>query len=139
MNKELGIPVVDEKSHSYIKEAAGLIAPILFVYLASWWSFKQEIKEQVWEEQDGLCADGCGKKIDEYHHIVPEKALRSRGIRGKNVRENAVGLAFDCHKHIWDEKMFHGEFYPGVSLSEIDSSTYASYQTSHRKKKRRRR
>lgn len=103
-------------------------------------SFPKELKLRVNEEQDYTCAR-CGTRVNWMgpHHIIPEKALQRRGIKGKNVRENAVGLCSgeghggmnsegDCHEicdqmAIHENKFWHdGRF---VDLGEIDPNTYS--------------
>lgn len=104
-------------------------------------AFSKAIKEQVNEEQDHECAM-CHHRVRWFgpHHIVPENALKNMGIKGKDCRENAVGLCSgewgrgenspdDCHERadqmaIREHKFWHnGRF---VDLSEIDPSTYTS-------------
>lgn len=103
-------------------------------------AFSKEIKKQVNEEQNYEC-DMCHQRVNWMgpHHIVPENALKGKGIKGKNVRENAVGLCSgengrgmnspdDCHevadqKAIRENKFWHnGRF---VDLNELDPSTYS--------------
>jgi hypothetical protein len=102
-------------------------------------SFSKDIKNRVNEEQNHECAM-CHHRVTwmSAHHIVPEKALQRRGIKGKDVRENAVGFCAgewgrgknspDDHHEVADRmaidnnKFWHnGRF---VDLSEIDPSTY---------------
>lgn len=122
-----------------IAEIAGSLS---FLYLVSWWGFKHDIKEAVWDRQNGECGEpGCHDPIDEYHHIVPENMLKRNGIKGKNTADNAVGLCFDHHKHKWDELASRGIFYPGVELEELDPNTYVNVNKlwSHKHEKKRRR
>lgn len=116
----------------WVKTAGSLT----LLYATLWWGFSKDIKRQVYEEQGGVSPEG--KPIEEYHHIVPEKALRGQGIRGKNVRENCVGLSFEEHKHKWDRLMFEGIFYPGVTIDQIDKETYVSGHFARSRKRRKR-
>ena len=103
-------------------------------------SFPKEVKLRVNEEQNFEC-DMCHHRVAWMgpHHIVPENALKNMGIKGKDCRENAVGLCSgewgrgenspdDCHEiadqmAIREHKFWHnGRF---VDLSEIDPSTYS--------------
>ena len=62
-------------------------------------------KRAVRKEQEGRC-DWCGKKVKklQIHHIIPQR------MKGKDTRENAVGLCEDCHRY-WDDLSFQGIFY----------------------------
>jgi uncharacterized protein with PIN domain len=82
---------------------AGITAFAL--YGLSFLAFSNEIKERVRKEQGGRC-DWCGKKVGklQIHHIIPQR------MKGKDTRENAVGLCEDCHRY-WDELSFQGIFY----------------------------
>lgn len=101
--------------------------------------FSNEIKNQINQEQDFHCAR-CGNEVNWMgpHHIIPENALKPVGIRGKNIKENGIGLCSgewgrgenspdDCHevadqKAIKEHLFWHnGRF---TDLSEIDPSTY---------------
>jgi len=75
------------------------------LYGLSFLAFSHELKEQVRKEQGGRC-DWCGKKVSklQIHHIIPQR------MKGKDTRENAVGLCEDCHRY-WDELSFQGIFY----------------------------
>ncbi len=77
----------------------------LALYGISFLAFSKELKEQVRKEQGGIC-DWCGKKTKklQIHHIIPQR------MKGKDTRDNAVGLCGDCHRY-WDELSFHGKFY----------------------------
>jgi uncharacterized protein with PIN domain len=78
---------------------------IFSLYAISLLAFPKELKEQVRKEQGGRC-DWCGKKVKklQIHHIIPQR------MRGKDTRENAVGLCDDCHRY-WDELSFEKIFY----------------------------
>lgn len=112
---------------------------LLFPIFPGLASFSKDIKQQVNEEQHYEC-DMCHHRVKWMgpHHIVPEKALQRKGIKGKNIRENAVGLCSgewgrgmnspdDCHEKadqmaIRENKFWHnGRF---VDLSELDPNTY---------------
>jgi uncharacterized protein with PIN domain len=82
---------------------AGIIA--FGLYSISLLAFSKELKEQVRKEQGGRC-DWCGKKVSklQIHHIIPQR------MRGKDTRDNAVGLCEDCHRY-WDELSFQKIFY----------------------------
>jgi uncharacterized protein with PIN domain len=75
------------------------------LYGLSFLAFSNELKEQVRKEQGGRC-DWCGKKVKklQIHHIIPQR------MKGKDTRENAVGLCDDCHRY-WDDLSFQGIFY----------------------------
>lgn len=103
-------------------EAAALLGDAAFLYLVSWWGFKRDVKEEIWNRQNGLSPEG--KPIEENHHIVPEKALLKQGIKGKNIVANGVGLSKEEHKQKWDKLMMKGIFYPGVTLEELDPNTW---------------
>ena len=77
----------------------------LGLYALSFFAFSKELKEQVRKEQKGVC-DWCGRKVKklQIHHIIPQS------MKGKDTRENAVGLCPDCHRY-WDELSFQGIFY----------------------------
>jgi len=122
-----------KKPLEFVVEATKVLAPVAFLYLASWWGFKKDVKEEVWERQGGLSPEG--KPIEEYHHIVPERALLKRGIKGKNTAENCVGLSFDEHKNKWDKLMLRGIFYPGVELEELNPDTYVNVNKLWRNKR----
>lgn len=129
-----------EQQKSPLEIAAHLTGSVAFLYLVSYWGFHKEIKQEVWDRQNGLCGEpGCEKPIKEYHHVCPEKALVKKGIKGKNCADNAVGLCFDHHKHKWDNLMFQGVFYPGVELKDLPPNTYAQVHYQPKKKRRRRR
>jgi len=75
------------------------------LYGLSFLAFSNELKERVRKEQGGRC-DWCGKKVKklQIHHIIPQR------MKGKDTRENAVGLCDDCHRY-WDELSFEKIFY----------------------------
>lgn len=104
-----------------VAEVVGTAALLVSI---SDFGFANWVKNLIWERQQGRCGDGCGRRIDEYHHVIPQRALLSQGIKGKDVPENCVGLSYHCHKEVWDQKMFDGEFFPGVGLEDIDPDTY---------------
>jgi cytochrome c553 len=76
------------------------------LYGLSFLAFSKELKQQVRKEQGGICAD-CGDKPKklEIHHIIPQS------MKGKDTRDNAVGLCSDCHEK-WDAlALFKGIFF----------------------------
>jgi uncharacterized protein with PIN domain len=77
----------------------------LGLYALSFFAFSKELKKQVRKEQKGVC-DWCGRKVKklQIHHIIPQS------MKGKDTRENAVGLCPDCHRY-WDELSLKGVFY----------------------------
>lgn len=121
------------------------------------WSFGKEIKRRVNEEQNYTCAR-CGHKVKylQSHHCVPANALKKAGIKGLDVRQNAVGLCSgewgkgegssdDCHE-VADQKAIRerlfwkdGEFVP---IDEISKEQYINFKgggmPKRRRKKRRR-
>jgi hypothetical protein len=115
------MPEVDKHTPEWLT-ACEHIGSALILYGLARWGFSKEVKQKVYERQGGLSPEG--RPIEEYHHIVPENALKRKGIKGKNVAENCVGLSFDEHKHKWDILMQEGVFYPGVALEELNPDTY---------------
>jgi hypothetical protein len=116
------------------------------------WSFGKEIKRRVNEEQNYTCAR-CGHKVEylQSHHCVPANALKRAGIKGLDVRQNAVGLCSgewgkgegssdDCHEQI-DRAAIHDRLFwkDGrlVDLSEIDTSQYINFKGGGMPKRRR--
>jgi len=116
-------------------------------------AFSKEIKKQVREEQDGICAMCGGMGRLECHHIVPQNALKGIGITGRDNRANAVGLCNgktgkgigskdDCHevadsKAITERQFFYnGRF---VKLDELPSDLYTQGAYNRMPKRRRRR
>lgn len=120
-----------------IENSHGCLPLLLQVEFA----FGREIKRRVRLEQEGRCAR-CGEVVSELeiHHRVPANALRRglNGVKGKDIRENAVGLCHgehgdgagskdDCHeiadKMAIEKHLFYkdGRF---VKLEEIDPETY---------------
>lgn len=125
-----------KKPLEFVVEATKVLAPVAFLYLAAWWGFKKDVKDEVWERQGGECGEpGCTRPILEYHHIVPENMLKRNGIKGKNTADNAVGLCFDHHKHKWDVLASKGIFYPGVELEELNPDTYVNVNKLWRNKR----
>jgi len=121
----------------------------------SLWSFSRDIKKRVNEDQNFTCAS-CGHRVGylQSHHCVPENALKGAGIKGLDVRRNAVGLCSgewgrgegssdDCHeiadKMAINRRLFWkaGQFVP---LSEIDPNQYVQIRcTTSRKHHRKHR
>lgn len=93
--------------------------------------FSNEVKKYTREKQAGHCLI-CGKVCNlENHHIICKNALLPLGIRGKDIKENDVGLCGtndnDCHeiadRKAIDEHLFfkNGKF---VKFEEIDPIQY---------------
>jgi len=117
--------MTERRIPDWVKEAGLITGSLALLYCAAWWGFSRQVKEEVWERQNGVCGEeNCNKPILEYHHKIPERALLPKGIRGKNIAENAVGLCFNHHKNKWDKLMFQGIFYPGITLEQVDPNTY---------------
>ena len=86
------------------------------------------------EEQGRRCAR-CGVRVRwlEGHHIIPEKALLRRGIKGRDNRSNAVGLCGpecnDCHEEADMMAIRRNLFFKDgeyVPLSQINPNAHLS-------------
>ena len=125
-----------------VREAVEVLAPLAFMSLVAWWGFKHEVKQEALERQDYKCAN-CGDEVDlQAHHIVPEKMLVGRGIKGKSTVDNCVMLCTekdrDCHE-VFDRKAAKGIFYPNLTIDEVPPETYVVFQHKPRKNKQSRR
>jgi len=105
--------------------------------------FSNEIKKQIRIEQGFRC-DCCGDYVGEtmeIHHKIPEHMWERRGIHGKDVKENGVGLCGckgrDCHE-VFDRKAQHGIVYPDLTINDVDPCTFVQYRRSPKPKKHRR-
>ncbi|MEM5811012.1 MAG: HNH endonuclease [Candidatus Aenigmatarchaeota archaeon] len=72
----------------------------------SFFAFPLELKKQVREQQNNICAM-CGRKVKklQIHHRTPQ------AFGGQDTIENAIGLCSKCHK-IADERAFKMGKYP---------------------------
>jgi hypothetical protein len=88
-----------------LKEITTLAFTAFALYGISLLAFSKKLKEQVREEQKGICAD-CGGRPPQLHihHIVPQS------MGGPDTIDNAVGLCPNCHQK-WDEKAKEGIFF----------------------------
>jgi len=126
------------------------IASLGVLATATLWGFNRKIKKEINERQNGKCAM-CDHEIQEYHHIIPERALirRSDRVKGKNIPENGVGVcdgrwgrgvgSRDDHHEIMDRKAINERlFWNGsefVPLDQVDKGTYTQLnQVSESKK-----
>ena len=123
-----------EQKHDLV-QLAEIVGGVAFLYVVANFGFNHNIKERVFEKQGGLSP--IGEPIEEYHHIVPFKALRKIGLKGKNCEENCVGLSKVEHKTIWDRLMMKGTFYPGVPIEDVDPKAYVKLTPKKGKHKRR--
>lgn len=43
-----------KKPLELVIEATKVLAPVAFLYLVSYWDFKRQVKDEVWERQGGI-------------------------------------------------------------------------------------
>ncbi|MCR4284472.1 MAG: HNH endonuclease [archaeon] len=81
-------------------------------------AFTPSMRRRVRKEQNGLCIDECGGKIDEIHHRLPIN------MGGNDSRENAVGARKKHHTRMNKEAQEKGIIYPNIPLSEVPQTLY---------------
>lgn len=89
------------------------------------WQFSADIKRDIRKAQDHRCAD-CGEhKFLQIHHRVPENAFEhNHMVRGKNIKENGVGLCPEDHLK-WDRLAIEQDIiFPGIPFERVPKRLY---------------